>query len=101
MYFWRDRWFNVFRLSRPRCGIALWYCNVTTPPRLEGNRLSYIDLDLDVSVRPDGCIELLDSDEFEAHRQHYGYPEDVVRNAREAAQSVAKLARKGEFPFDE
>lgn len=101
VYFWRDRWFNVFRLSRPRCGIALWYCNVTTPPRLEGNRLSYIDLDLDVSVRPDGCIELLDSDEFEAHRQHYGYPEDVVRNAREAAQSVAKLARKGEFPFDE
>jgi uncharacterized protein len=101
VYFWRDRWFNVFRLSKPRCGIALWYCNVTTPPVLEGNQLRYVDLDLDVAVRPDGCIELLDSDEFEEHQRKYGYPQDVVDKAKRAAESVAVLAQRREFPFDE
>ncbi len=92
VYFWRDRWFNVFQLSRPRCGPALWYCNVTTPPVLEGGQIRFIDLDLDVAVRPDGCIELLDSDEFEGlHQRKYGYPEGVIRQAKLAAQSVAGL----------
>ena len=101
VYFWRDRWFNVFRLARPRCSVALWYCNVTTPPVLEGTQLNYVDLDLDVAVRPDGCIELLDSDEFEEHRRKYGYPGYVVDKAKQAAAAVASLAQRGEFPFNE
>jgi protein associated with RNAse G/E len=101
VYFWRDRWFNVFRLSRPQCGVSLWYCNVTTPPVFEDGSLHYVDLDLDVSVRPDGCIELLDSDEFDLHRELYGYPVDVVQQAKSAAQSVASLAQRREFPFND
>jgi len=100
VYFWRDRWFNVFRLSRPRCGVSLWYCNVTTPPVLEGSTLRYVDLDLDVSVRPDGCIELLDADEFEQHRELYAYPVEVVEAAQQAAQFVAAMAQRHEFPFN-
>lgn len=101
VYFWRDRWYNVFRLSRPGCELALWYCNVTTPPRLAGCELSYVDLDLDVAVRPDGCIELLDADEFALHQQRYGYPREMIRKAEEAAAQVAELARAEGFPFSE
>jgi uncharacterized protein len=101
VYFWRDRWFNVFRLSRPGCSLALWYCNITTPPTLEGRQLNYVDLDLDVAVRPDGCIELLDADEFELHRRKYGYPAEVIQEAERAAEEVAEMARRGSFPFSE
>lgn len=101
VYFWRDRWFNVFRLSRPGCALALWYCNVTTPPALRGDELTYVDLDLDVCVRPNGCIEMLDEDEFEAHQRKYGYPEDVIHRAEDAARQVAELARGRAFPFDQ
>ncbi len=101
VYFWRDRWFNVFRLSRPGCPLALWYCNVTTPPSFDGCQLGYVDLDLDVSVRPDGCIEVLDEDEFEEHRQKYGYPPDVVRRAEDAAEELVRLARERAFPFSQ
>ncbi len=101
VYFWRDRWYNVFRLSRPGCPLALWYCNVTTPPRFDGRHLSYVDLDLDVAVRSDGCIQLLDEDEFDAHRRKYGYPVQVVRNAEEAAREVMDLASRQGFPFSE
>jgi len=101
VYFWRDRWYNAFRLSRPGCDLALWYCNVTTPPQLDGCELSYVDLDLDVAVRPDGSIELLDEDEFEMHQRKYGYPGEVVARAEEAALQVARLAKQKGFPFDQ
>ena len=100
VYFWRDRWYNVFQLSRPGCTTSLWYCNVTTPPRLEGAELRYVDLDLDVAVRPDGCIELLDEDEFELHQRTYGYPCEVVERAEDAANQVTSLARQWAFPFN-
>lgn len=101
VYFWRDRWYNVFRLSRPGCPLSLWYCNVTTPPVFDGCQLGYVDLDLDVVVRPNGCIDLLDEDEFELHQKKYSYPADVIEKAEEAAQEVMRLARKRAFPFDQ
>lgn len=101
VYFWRDRWYNVFRLSRPGCPLALWYCNVTTPPVFDGCQLGYVDLDLDVAVRPGGVIDLLDEDEFEAHQRKYRYPADVVSNAEQAARDVAELARREGFPFNQ
>lgn len=100
VYFWRDRWYNVFRLSRPGCALALWYCNVTTPPTFDGCQLNYVDLDLDVAVRPDGGIEFLDRDEFVEARAKYGYPGEVVDRAEAAAEEVAALARAHGFPFD-
>ena len=101
VYFWRDRWYNVFRLSRPGCPLALWYCNITTPPTFDGCQLGYVDLDLDVAVRPNGCIDLLDEEEFEEHQRKYGYPPDVIEHAEAAAREVAELARSGEFPFSQ
>lgn len=101
VYFWRDRWYNVFRLSRPGCPLALWYCNVTTPPSFDGCQIGYVDLDLDVTVRPNGCIDLLDADEFERHQHRYSYPSDVIQNAEQAARDVAELARHGGFPFNQ
>jgi uncharacterized protein len=101
VYFWRDRWYNVFRLSRPGCSLALWYCNITTPPVFDGCQLGYVDLDLDVAVKPDGAIDLLDADEFQLHQRKYGYPLDVVASAERAAEDVAELARRGCFPFDQ
>ncbi|MEX2081170.1 MAG: DUF402 domain-containing protein [Dehalococcoidia bacterium] len=99
VYFWRDRWYNAFRLSRPGCDLALWYCNITTPPTFDGCQLEYVDLDLDVAVRPGGDIELLDEDEFISHQKHYNYPADVIVQAEEAANEVVALAQRNAFPF--
>ncbi|MGK2966209.1 MAG: DUF402 domain-containing protein [Tepidiformaceae bacterium] len=101
VYFWRDRWYNVFRLSRPGCELALWYCNVTTPPTFDGRQLEYVDLDLDVAVKPDGCVSLLDQDEFELHQRRYCYPSEVIASAEAAAGQVSRLALEGGFPFNQ
>ncbi len=101
VYFWRDRWYNVFRLSRPGAEPALWYCNITTPPTYRAKTLEYVDLDLDVAVRPDGWIEMLDEEEFARHRALYSYPPEVVEQAHAAAAQVKELARSRSFPFDQ
>ena len=101
VYFWRDRWYNVFRLSRPRCPLALWYCNVTTPPLFDGCQIGYVDLDLDLKVQPGGGFELLDEDEFEVHQRKYGYPPEVIEQAESAARELTEMARARAFPFSE
>ncbi|HMO96705.1 MAG TPA: DUF402 domain-containing protein, partial [Tepidiformaceae bacterium] len=85
---------------RPGCELALWYCNVTTPPSFDGCQIGYVDLDLDVKVTPDGEVHLLDEDEFEDHQRLYGYSQDVIDHAGEAAHEVMTMARERAFPFN-
>jgi len=101
VYFWRDRWYNIFRLSRPGCPLAIWYCNITTPPVFDGCQIGYVDLDLDVAVKANGLIELLDEDEFAEHQRTYAYPANVIASAEQAARDVSELARRRGFPFDQ
>ncbi len=60
------------------------YCDITTPARWESDdTVHLIDLDLDVvRRRATGLVELLDEDEFAEHRARFGYPDDVVAEAR-------------------
>ena len=69
--------------------------------RIAGWRPGYPPVGPISEVARAGCVELLDADEFELHKQKYAYPHDVVTLAEEAAQEVAGLARRGEFPFDQ
>ena len=63
--FYSDRWYNIFEVSdrdgRKRKG---WYCNVCRPATIEDDRISWVDLALDLWVSPDGKQTLMDEDEF-------------------------------------
>ncbi len=63
------------------------YCDVTDVPVWTGpDEVRMADLDLDViRVRSTGEVKLVDEDEFASHQMLYKYPEDVVRQAQEAA----------------
>lgn len=78
-------------------GLHQVYVDVVTPPRREGNRITMIDLDLDVSRRFDGTVELLDEDEFEANL--HLYPPEVAERARATALHLVEALRRGEEPF--
>jgi protein associated with RNAse G/E len=76
------------------------YCDMATPARWEGDTVHIVDLDLDVvRRRATGAVELLDEDEFEQHRRLYGYPDDVVAAAQEAAQTLLVQLGDGTEPF--
>jgi protein associated with RNAse G/E len=76
------------------------YVDVTTVPTWPGtNEVTMVDLDLDVVRRfGSGAVELLDEDEFEAHRRRYAYPDEVVHRSRETATWLLDAVVAGE-PF--
>ena len=97
--YWTDRWYSVFRFQAPDGRLLKFYCNVNTPPRLEGGVLSYIDLDVDVLVETDFSHLVLDEEEFERHSELYGYPPEYRARVREAVEEILRLAESREFPF--
>lgn len=89
--------------------IAFWnrednpavYVDVTTAPRLEGGTIGAIDLDLDVIAWRDGRVEVVDRDEFEAHRVSLGYPLEVVTAAKATAAWLEAEMTAARAPFDD
>src|SRR2546423_4918181 len=100
-YYWLDRWYNIFRFINPDGELRNYSCNVNMPPTLDGEGLSYIDLDIDVLVEPDFSYKVLDQDEFEENAERYNYPEHVRRNARQAVTELIELIEDRKFPFND
>ena len=63
--YFTDHWYNIYEIhSRADGHLRGWYCNVCYPARLDGDRLVFKDLALDLLVFPDGGQLVLDEDEF-------------------------------------
>ena len=97
-WFFRDRWFNIFRVSDGRDKrLKGWYCNITRPPQFGPDWIAAEDLCLDVFVYPDGETLLLDEEEFVS----LDLSEKERRTARKAVQEIQEMARLRLAPFDE
>jgi protein associated with RNAse G/E len=99
-FYWLDRWYNIFRFHQPTGELCNYYCNITVPPSLHQNVLSYIDLDIDILVSPDLSYRILDEDEFSANATHFNYSTDVQRRAYQALDQLVALIKSGQFPFN-
>ncbi len=62
-HYWADRPFNVYHWILCERTIA-YYCNVAKSIEISPSRVAYLDLTLDVLVRPSGALEVLDEDEL-------------------------------------
>jgi uncharacterized protein len=100
-YYWLDRWYNVFRFSDRSDTLNSFYCNVNMPPSFDGHVLQYVDLDIDVLVRPDFSYQVLDLEDFEVNARTYGYSPEVQENAYAALADLVQLIETRSFPFDE
>lgn len=98
-YYWLDRWYNVFRFLHDDGSTRLYYCNVNKPPAVDGQCLTYIDLDIDVIVRPDYSYEVLDLDEFKTNSQRYDYSDEEKANAAHALAELTEMIKSRRFPF--
>ena len=100
-YYWLDRWFNVFQFLDNEGGTRLYYCNVGAPPKVEGDVLSYVDLDLDLLVQPDLCYQLLDTEEFATNAERWSYSAETRRQAAASVAELESMIRKRQFPFSQ
>lgn len=81
--------------------ILSYYCNIAMPSVLNGNQLSFVDLDLDVVKRRNEDWMVVDEDEFEVNSVKYGYPAELIEYAFLSLDLLQKNISKGLFPFDE
>lgn len=99
-FYWKNRWYNVFRFHEPEGALRNFYCNVNLPPVLEGDVLKYVDLDIDVLVAPDLSYQILDLDEFEENVERLKYPNEIVEKSQESLRELISLIDNRQFPFD-
>lgn len=99
-FYWKNRWYNIFRFHQPSGELRNFYCNINLPPVLRSNILTYIDLDIDVLVAPDLSFQILDMEEFEEHSKKHKYPPEVIENALKSLSEVISLIETRHFPFD-
>jgi protein associated with RNAse G/E len=99
-FFWLHRWYNIFRFREPDGALRNFYCNINMPPAFDGKVLAFIDLDLDVLVRKDLTLSVLDADEFEANAARFAYPADVRASAFRALDELKEMIAARAFPFD-
>ena len=98
-YYWLDRWYSIFRFLESHGATRLWYCNINKPPCLEQATLSYVDMDIDVLVKPDLQYEVLDEDEFAINGARYGYSNQEKEQVHAALNQLLNDIRAAQFPF--
>jgi predicted RNA-binding protein associated with RNAse of E/G family len=96
-WYYTDRWYNVFQIfDRDDGHLRGWYCNLTRPARIEAGTVWWDDLAMDLFIRPEGEVLLLDEEEYRA----------LPLSAAERAHTEAALAdirarvAAGEAPFE-
>lgn len=99
-YYWKNKWFNVFRFHEPEGDLRNFYCNLNTLPVLSNRILDYVDLDIDVLIWHDFSYEILDIDEFEFHALKYNYPKHVREKVFSTLEELLSMLEQKEFPFD-
>lgn len=97
-FFSSSRWFTVAADIKDG-RVVQYYCNINEPSVINGDDISFVDLDLDYVWR-NGEWAVVDEDEFELHRVKLGYPEELVRRARTELEQLKQLVSRREFPFD-
>lgn len=100
-YYWLDCWHNVFQFMDHEGGTRLYYCNVSSPPTLVGEVLSYVDLDIDLLVQPDFSYTVLDLDEFECNAALYDYSHETRLQARASVENLVSMIEERRFPFSQ
>lgn len=99
-FFWADRSHNLYALRSPEGHPLGARFDVVDEVRIEGDRVEYLDLLLDVRVSPDGAVTVEDEDEVtEAAAAELLSPEQRATIVRTRSLLIAqhrRIAREAE-----
>ncbi|NIK77915.1 hypothetical protein FHS15_003053 [Paenibacillus castaneae] len=98
-FFIPGQWFNVVALMEE--GGVRYYCNLASPPYLQGDVLTYIDYDLDVIRTVDGAWSVIDQEEYELHKAAYHYSQMVDDKVQDGLDALLGRIDEGKAPFQD
>ncbi|BBI31231.1 DUF402 domain-containing protein [Cohnella abietis] len=97
-FFSFDSWFTV-SVDIVEGKITSYYCNISEPARMDGNKVSFVDLDIDL-INKEGKWTVVDEDEFIVNSVKFSYPPDLIEKVRQELASLQKRIEMKSFPFD-
>jgi predicted RNA-binding protein associated with RNAse of E/G family len=99
-HYWLDRPYNVYHWLDPAGRTLGWYCNVGLTDTIAEGTVAWRDLVVDVLIRPDGAISVLDEDELPAdlapeHRRTIARAlEQLVTDPRRLTREIEQETRR-------
>ncbi|MFW5708646.1 MAG: DUF402 domain-containing protein, partial [Chloroflexota bacterium] len=95
-WFYSDRYYNVFRVQQGDGGpVKGWYCNITRPAEIGEDYVASDDLALDMIIKPDRTVILMDEDEYHA----LALPRHEQEAVERAVESLRQQVANHEGPF--
>jgi protein associated with RNAse G/E len=98
IYFYKNKWYNVI-CQLKKLGIY-YYCNIATPYIIEDDTIKYIDYDLDLRIFPDETYKILDSAEYQYHKQVMNYPNEIDQIVKKELDNLISLYKCNEDLFN-
>lgn len=92
------RWYDIGRFHLADGTFTGYYANILTPVAMSGARWDTTDLCLDVWLGADRRVEILDGAELAEALERGWIDAPTAAAAREHAETLALLARQGEWP---
>src|SRR5437588_6708330 len=86
-FFWPERWYTLSAFYDGRI-LKHTYATIIQPATIEIERLSYVDLDLSVLIKPDLTYEVLTQAEFEQMADLLHYSEETRIRALMALRAI-------------
>ena len=99
-YFHPERPLVVLVNFDERGDILEYQCDASLPATLQGRRIDYVDLDLDLMVTADGSAYERDQDDFARNRSAMGYSPEAVDAAHRGIALARDLFTRRAVPFD-
>lgn len=93
-HYWTDRQYNLAEVYQPDGRLKQIYIHIASPACIDGDALSYTDLELDVVKRPGQPLRIVDQDEFDAACMQYGYSHELQCSCRQAVGEAVDLATR-------
>ncbi len=94
-HFFASEWFNIFQVHDPGGRLKGWYCNITLPPDITEETVTWRDLALDLLVLPDGEQMVLDEEEFRS----LALEKPLRESALQGLATLRRWAEEGQTPF--
>jgi hypothetical protein len=97
-WFYDNRWYNVFQVQDVETEqLKGYYCNFTRPAQISENHVKADDLALDLFIRPDGTMLLLDEEEY----QLLDLLSSEQKQVSAALAELQNLVKAAKTPFDD
>lgn len=92
-FFWPRRWYMLSAFYQERT-LMHTYANIIPPATMQINRISYVDLDLSILVKPDMTYEVLTQAEFEHTAEMLRYSEETRIGALMAQRTLTSVMQR-------